>query len=221
MRLAVFLPFLASAWFALVGPVLLRRARPSIGVWAGTIGAGVAAAGSTWSLGLLVASLIDTATGVVEEVAQRRSARALLSAEPRLTQALAVLAVPLLAAACWRLWRVVTSRRRLYRTLRAACPGDGDSDLVVLDDPVPEAFALPGRPPYVVVSSGMLGALAVPERRVLLAHERAHLADRHSRHIAVADVAAALNPMLFGVRRACLYLCERWADERAAAAVDD
>jgi hypothetical protein len=221
VRLAVFLPFLASALFALVGPGLLRRARPSVSVWAATIGAGVAAAGSTWSLCLLVASLLDPGTGLVEEVAGDRAASRLLTAVPRLTQALAVLAVPLLAAVGWRLWHMVVGRRRLYRTLRAACLGSGGSDLVVLDDPVPEAFALPGRPPYVVVSSGMLGALPAAERRVLLAHERAHIADGHSWHLALADAAAALNPLLFRVRQISVYMCERWADERAAVAVAD
>jgi beta-lactamase regulating signal transducer with metallopeptidase domain len=65
----------------------------------------------------------------------------------------------------------------------------------------------------------MLAALSGPERRVLLAHERAHLRARHHWHAEVVQAAIALNPVLVGVRAASAYLCERWADEVAAAAV--
>jgi hypothetical protein len=39
--------------------------------------------------------------------------------------------------------------------------------------------------------------------------------------LAAAEAAAAVNPVLIPARRAVAYLCERWADEAAAAAVGD
>ena len=60
-----------------------------------------------------------------------------------------------------------------------AATGTAGGDLTVLDDAGPDAYALPGRPGAIVVTTGMLRALDPAEREVLLAHERAHLAGRH------------------------------------------
>lgn len=46
---------------------------------------------------------------------------------------------------------------------------------MVLDDPVPDAYALDGLLGRIVVSTAMLRALVADERRALLAHESAHL----------------------------------------------
>jgi hypothetical protein len=69
------------------------------------------------------------------------------------------------------------------------------------------------------VTTGILCALDADERRVLFAHERAHLSYHHHRLVTAAAVAAALNPLLVPVREAVAYLVERWADEDAAATV--
>jgi beta-lactamase regulating signal transducer with metallopeptidase domain len=95
---------------------------------------------------------------------------------------------------------------------------------VVLDRPEPEAFALPprrGEQGRIVVSAGMLRILDAAERRVLLAHETAHLRHRHHRHRALAGLIAAANPLLATLPGAVHLLTERWADEEAAAAVAD
>ena len=55
------------------------------------------------------------------------------------------------------------------RTCRRLGPGAGG--LVVVDDPAPDAYALPGLSGRVVVSTAMLRALPAAERRALLAHE--------------------------------------------------
>jgi beta-lactamase regulating signal transducer with metallopeptidase domain len=91
----------------------------------------------------------------------------------------------------------------------------------VLADPAPQAFAVPGHGGHIVVSSGMLASLSAAERRVLLAHERAHLRAGHHWHTGLSQVAAAINPALRPVRTATGFLCERWADEIAAVQVDD
>ncbi|MGI8329739.1 M56 family metallopeptidase [Actinomadura scrupuli] len=123
-----------------------------------------------------------------------------------------------LAAAGYAALRQVRGLLAAARTTRAL-PGD---DLVaVVDDPAAEAFALPGRPGRVVVSTGMLSILTAAERRALLAHERAHLTGRHHLFRALTGIVTAANPMLWPLRGAVAYTTERWADERAAATVDD
>ncbi len=85
----------------------------------------------------------------------------------------------------------------------------------------PHAFAVAGRPGRIVVSAAMLRALTAPQRRAMLAHERAHLHLHHSALLTLAQLAAAANPLLLPVRGAVGYLCERNADEIAAAEVGD
>ncbi|WP_055599709.1 M56 family metallopeptidase [Streptomyces aureus] len=137
-------------------------------------------------------------------------------------------------AAAWRQLRV---RRRVVAALAGLPP----TPVAVLPDRTPYAYAVPGgpvrggargqggrpRPPggeprghgRVVVSTGMLTGLAPAERRALFAHERAHLAGRHHRHLLTVHLAARANPFLRPLRTAVSYTAERWADEEAAAEV--
>ena len=62
----------------------------------------------------------------------------------------------------------------------------------------------------------MLDALDPDERRVLLAHERAHARSHHYLFTALTYLAAAANPLLRPVAAAVTYTVERWADETAA-----
>ena len=115
--------------------------------------------------------------------------------------------------------------RRHLRELRSAHRQFGDEatagGLSVRHDGRPDAYALPGRPGRIVVTTGMLRALDAREREVLLAHERAHLACRHHLFLAAAEFAAALHPALRGLRAPLSYALERWADESAARATGD
>jgi Zn-dependent protease with chaperone function len=97
----------------------------------------------------------------------------------------------------------------------------GHDRVAVVDDAVPDAFAVPGRPGRVIISTGMLAALDDAERGALLAHEYAHLDCRHHYFRTAVELAAAANPLLRPVRRAVVYATERWADERAAAVTGD
>jgi Zn-dependent protease with chaperone function len=118
---------------------------------------------------------------------------------------------------------------RAFAALRVACQARAValalpapvSKLVVVDDQAPIAYALAGAGGRIVVSSAMLRALASDERRVLLAHEVAHLRYRHHLYVAITDVAAAANPFLRPVAQAVCRSVERWADEVAAAEVGD
>ncbi|MFH8470289.1 M56 family metallopeptidase [Streptomyces sp. NPDC017991] len=130
------------------------------------------------------------------------------------------LAIPALLAVllvCGRtLWRHGRLRRRAHLAL-ADLPG---TEVAVLPDEVPYAYALPGgRRDRVVVTTALLSCLEPAERRALFAHERAHLAARHHRFLLAAQLAARANPFLRPLSTAVSYTAERWADEEAAQAV--
>ncbi|GIG93013.1 M56 family metallopeptidase [Plantactinospora endophytica] len=122
----------------------------------------------------------------------------------------AVLLTASVVSVAWR-WR---RHRAALRSGRVALP-DGDR-LVVLADPTAQAFAVPGRPGHVVVTTGMRQLLTDRQFDALLAHEHAHLAARHHRLIRLAELAAAMHPALWWVVRQVDYLVERAADEQAA-----
>ncbi|MDI1459102.1 M56 family metallopeptidase [Streptomyces sp. ATE26] len=143
-------------------------------------------------------------------------------------------AIPALSAvvgACGRtLWSHALTRRRAHRAL-VGLPG---TEVAVLRDGTPYAYALPGRRgrgrgrglghgmgrrDRVVVTTALLDRLRPGERRALFAHERAHLAARHHRLLLVVQLAARANPFLRPLRTAVSYTAERWADEEAARVV--
>jgi hypothetical protein len=105
--------------------------------------------------------------------------------------------------------------RDAYR-LAASLPAAG-GELAVIDDPGHQAYAVPGRPGRIVVSTGLLRGLDAGERRAVLAHERSHLTYRHHLHHTTAHLAAAANPLLHRLPAAVALSTERWADESAAA----
>ncbi|MFJ1864413.1 M56 family metallopeptidase [Streptomyces sp. NPDC088097] len=113
-------------------------------------------------------------------------------------------------------------RSLLTRAWSAAGDAVCDGDLLLVTDPDPQAFALPGRRGCggrIVVTTGMLRTLGPAEREVLFGHERAHLADRHHLLSATTHLAAAVHPALRSLRPALDFHLERWADEAAASAV--
>ncbi|WP_062428247.1 M48 family metalloprotease [Herbidospora daliensis] len=129
------------------------------------------------------------------------------------------LCVPLLAAAAASMaW----THRRHRRDLRAGrlFPRP-DGDVLLVDDDAVTAFAVPGRPGWVVVTSGMRAALTDRQYTALLAHERAHLDGAHHRLVRLAELAGAAHPALRWVSAQVGFLVERAADERAAAEVGD
>ncbi|MGW8802786.1 M56 family metallopeptidase [Streptomyces sp. NPDC055775] len=213
------MPPLVSTILALTAPGVGRRLPPRTAAWMLT-SAAVIAAGS-WVTGLAMIGF--TLIGQIPEVAEEgRWSPHLLAADTPVDWpvaaacALAVVACAVaLTVASWRRVRGLVDAWRECRQLSTA------GDLAVLDDPVPAAFALPGIPGRVVVSSGMLQALTAEERPALLAHERAHLACRHHLFLLVLQLAAAVNPLLRPLTQAGAFALERWADEKAGAALAD
>jgi beta-lactamase regulating signal transducer with metallopeptidase domain len=97
-------------------------------------------------------------------------------------------------------------------------------ELVVLPTVRLMAVTVPGDPPQVIVTRGLVSSLSTEQLQVVLRHEEAHLVERHDRYLLLAASVQAglgwLPPVRRGVRELRLAL-ERWADDEAAAATDD
>ena len=217
MHLAIYLPLLCTAIFGQLAPTLARRLPPAAGTWLLSAGGLLAATASAASLSLLAATLV----GESPRLAARAhwSDQTLRHANPVPTP-VAVAALVVLALLAVRV-AVAAVRRAgaLHETYRlAATLHVPAGDLAVLDSAEPHAYAVPGRPGRIVVSTGLLRRLDAHQRRALLAHERAHLTGHHHWHHTAARLAAAANPLLHRVPAGVTLTCERWADEAAAAA---
>jgi hypothetical protein len=201
--------------FGLVAPLIARRVSPAIATWLLSTGGLVSAFSAVAALGLLAMTLIGQDGAVAAE--GHWSIRALRHADPvRLpvaTAALAILGLGIgrLGWVGWHRGRALAAAYRLNRGV-----GDTGSDLVVLPDASPDAYAVPGRPGRVYVTRGMLRLLSREECDVMFAHERSHLRHHHHWHRTAAAVASALNPLLGPLPRTQVWLTERWADEDAA-----
>jgi hypothetical protein len=217
MTWALWLPLAASAVLGMSAGTVGRRLPPATAVRVLTASSVLTALAT----GFVLAAAAVLAIGQVPPVAAVGdwSAAVLASGDPVPLAAgcLAALAVTVLGFAAVR--RCVRSVRDLRVAARACrSMGPAVAGLVVVDDDAPEAYALPGR---VVVSTAMLRALPAAERRVLLAHEAAHLRHRHHLYVQFVELAAAADPLLRPVARAVRLGVERWADEVAAVEVGD
>ena len=214
MNVFIYLPFLLALPLIPAARRISRRGRPAVAARALTLAAVVIGATTFWSLLLLALTLVD-------DLPQYRvlGENPLLHLPEPVPDQVGVLALGVLAWVVARFGMELAARLNTLRRLRAVGPGtDG---LVVADWTEPVAVAVPGRPDRVLVTSGLLRLLDTEERRVVFAHERAHLVHRHHRLVWATALAAAVHPLLVPVRDAVAFLAERWADEDAAAEVGD
>ncbi|MHB1010453.1 MAG: M48 family metalloprotease [Cellulomonas sp.] len=217
MRIAVYLPLLASLFLAALCRPLAARVSPRTAAPALVLAAALTALASSWAVALLAATLLRVSPPVVERASAQ--ARVLGDPVPNLVALLAALA---LAIGAYRLAETTYRRRTTLQGLRAMCTSSAASELVVIASSEPHAVAVPARGwarGNIVITSGMLAALDHQERSVLLAHERAHLRRGHYRQQVIVDAAAAVNPLLRPVRDTVAFLLERDADEVAAEQV--
>ena len=217
MTISVYIPLLLSLVLAALSRPLARWLSPRTAAPALVIAAGLSAAASTWGLILLAATLLHQAPPVAERAATGTH----LPSEP-VPGLIAAAPGAVLAVGAYRLTEVIKGRRATHRTLRGLCEPSEAAELVVIAASAPHAVAVPGRGGNhgrILVTSGMLAALDHDERAVLLAHERAHLRERHHWLRAVVDAAAAVNPLLRPARDTVAFLLERCADEAAADTV--
>jgi Zn-dependent protease with chaperone function len=92
----------------------------------------------------------------------------------------------------------------------------------VLDHPVPVAYCLPGLRSRLVLSAGVLDALDPPAVRAVLAHEQAHLRERHDLVVLPFVAWGATAPFVRGMvcaQVAVAALIEMRADDVASCAV--
>jgi Zn-dependent protease with chaperone function len=207
----VFVPLLLPVIAWPLARLVVAGSRPQPAVWLLTVASLALAAGSTAALCVLAIaglSLVPVVARIGEWSPQTLQGMEIASVPVEATCGM-VLAGLLVSA-------VVTGVRR-FRWLRAVMrtvdhvPAHGG--LVVLPDAEPLAFAVPLRGGRIVVSRSMLGVLTSAERCALLTHERVHLRCRHHLFLVAVAVSTALNPLLWPLRSAVVFLLERWADE--------
>jgi Zn-dependent protease with chaperone function len=129
---------------------------------------------------------------------------------------------------CWLLGVMAATTRRILRARRRhrdlldvlATPWPAVPGARVLDHPTPVAYCLPGRRSRVVLSVGALRALDPTQVVAVLAHERAHLRERHDLVVLPFVAWGATAPFVRGMvvaQVAVAALIEMRADDVAAA----
>jgi Zn-dependent protease with chaperone function len=179
-----------AAWLAAMASVLISAeaavlflVRAAIAGWPG-----------------LAEAVCRSVTGHACDVAVYRSAAFELG-----VSAIAVLAASAAAMMTWRYGRRVRRSHRQTRAHAQAAPivgrrlpgtgtGPGGDPAIVLDDPRPAAYCVPGRPATIVLTSGALAVLDPAQLAAVLAHERAHLAGRHHLVLTLTRGLAATFP---------------------------
>lgn len=137
----------------------------------------------------------------------------------------AVLAVAVIGRTVWCIaagaLRMVRERARHRRVLDVV--GRRVGDMIVLDCEESAVYCLPGRRRRTVVTTAALRSLDNDELKAVLAHERAHLRERHDLAIALSSALAAAFPTVKVFRVAAsetARLVELRADDAAAARTD-
>jgi hypothetical protein len=137
----------------------------------------------------------------------------------------AVLAAELLGVLLLSGVRTARLRRRHRALLELVVqPADAVPDARLLDHPAPVAFCLPGARPLLVLSSGMVAELDDAQLAAVVAHERAHLRERHHLLLLPFVAWAAALPVLPAAARAhaaVRELVEMRADDVALRALPE
>ncbi len=191
-----------------------RRLRPSSAARLITALVLLSFGAAVWTLILLVTSDVVQLHGVAQRLARlSQSTDAAIRHRHSLTP-IGFVALSAVVATAVSVIRVFVRQRRRPAPI-------GDRELAIIASDVPVAYALPGRPGQVVISTAMLRSLDPQERRVLLAHERSHLRRGHHYYIYLTEFAVAVLPVLAPLNARLRFAIERWADEDAAEEVGD
>jgi Zn-dependent protease with chaperone function len=219
MKLAVYLPLILPLLAAVSARRLAEWLPPRSATWLLTGSAVVLAAASSAVLALLAlaATIRIPLVAAVADLSMHALSREDPSSLPlgRAAGALLAAAAAGAARAAWRRTSALVDAHRQARWL------PGAEQVVVVSDEAADAYTAPGWPGRIVITTGMVHALTAAERRVLLAHERAHASGYHYLFTAAARLASAANPLLRPLAAAVGYSVERWADEQAATAAGD
>jgi Zn-dependent protease with chaperone function len=119
----------------------------------------------------------------------------------------------------------ITRRQALLHARTARLVGRPEPALgaVLVEHTQPAAYCVAGRRPTVILTTGALQALAPGQVEAVLAHERAHLAWRHHRLLAMARIsrrALPFLPLMRDTEAQVQRLVELHADDTAAQARD-
>jgi Zn-dependent protease with chaperone function len=220
MEVAVYLPLLSAATVGLWARWLTHRLPPATATRLLTLAVVVTGVACSFSLGVLAFLLIAHVPAVA---ALGHWSTRVLQADGHIPLVVSVAGAMASLAGTWLLLRALYRYTAATLHARAHCAriGGEPGRLVVLDSDRADAYALSSARGRVVVTRRLLQGLSAPERRALLAHERAHLDCHHHRYRLAVALAAALCPLLRPARAAVDYATERWADEIAADATAD
>lgn len=202
------LPTAIATGAAFAAASIQRRLRPDWATWTLTALAGGTALAVLWALGGLA---IGYAVEQPVLAGVFGWCTALFSSHDRVPAVIGLASWGAIAA------MVVAGVRKLRQ--RRSALAEFSEEILAMDEPL--AFAVPGRPGRVVVSTGMLASLDRDELAVLFAHEHSHLRHHHHRFLHIAEIAAAAVPLLRPLSRQVRFATERWADEDAAGEVGD
>ena len=211
MTVWFFLPLLVAIAAALGSRLVQSRLDPVIGTWLLT---GLAAGSAVTVFGAVALVSLTYVAGVAWIADRVGWCRTLAAANHAPNTVVGLVSLTLTVCAVVRGWRVLHRHHQIAR-------GPATEEVVIVESADVVAYAVPGRPGHVVVSTAMLKALSSDEQSVMFAHESAHLAYRHHRFVLVGSVAAAVLPVLRPLARQIVFSTERWADEVAAAHVGD
>jgi bla regulator protein blaR1 len=204
-----------------------RAPRSALVLWQAVgLAAGVTAIGAGVAYGLSpLAGSLPTAVGeLLARTAHGRPFDRLGGWHVAALLAAAALGLRLLGVLLLSAYRTTSDRRRhraLVDLLGTPSPDLGGAR--VLDHPEAVAYCLPGLRSRVVLSAGVLRLLDAQEVSAVLAHERAHLSERHDLVVLPFVAWAGALPFLPGIRRARVAvhgLVEMVADDRARAVAD-
>jgi hypothetical protein len=193
------------------------------------LGGGLAAVGALVDFGAAPHGT-SVAGGVVRVTSAAAHGRLFPAGDAVLPEAVRLvtlaLGLALFAVLCWILIAssaaVIRARRRQRALLALLAHGDPKAPgALVVDYPTAAAYCLPGLRSQIVVSVGALDLLRPAELAAVLAHERAHLRERHD--LVVLPFTALRSA--FGWSRVCAdahqsvaLLIEMLADDRALRA---
>ena len=210
MIAALVVPAIGALVASLAAGPLQRRLPPRLSVTVLTIVLATSAVAAAGALATLLIGTLAQIPWVADHAGWCR--RLAHDAVPPAGGLASGVGLTVMSAAAWR-------ARQRAKAVQRAQPDTGA--LTVLPIAAAVAYAVPGPRERIVVSSGMLRSLDPSERRVLLAHERAHLRLGHHRYLRIGEIAAAAVPLLRPLLARLRFATERWADEEAATEIGD
>lgn len=208
MSLPLIAPLLFVCLGLAAGALLSSKTRPSVAVRVLTTSIVAATTGAAAAVLLVALAAASELRAVSDALGW---CRALYPGDHGAGPWAGLIAATLLAVAAWR---ALVQDERWRHDASAFGRVDG---VRVVPMAGAIAYAVPGRHGGIVLGDQLLRSLDAEERRVVLAHERAHLDLHHHRYLRTAEACAAALPLLRPLARRIRFETERWADEAAAA----